>query len=187
VERLETATTGAARLRVLCVSAHCVLDGADPRSAALRAALEAMARRGYDVRVLCSSVTASESGQRLLERAPIVGAWRADEDPGPHPVRGGVLHGVRYRVMTLASWRAGELRALDRRMLFLALLDLERQWPPQALLTAGSGLLVRLLQLRATRRGLPARHWPAPGAGGAGGAEALADALEAAFAASGPH
>lgn len=182
VERAAAAaTTDAARLRVLCVAAHCVLDGADVRSAALRSALEALARRGHDVRVLCTSVTAEASGQRLLERAPIVGSWRADEDPGSRPVRGGVLHGVRYRVMTLTSWRAGELRALDRRMLFLALLDLERQWPPQALLTAGDGLLVRLLTLRAGSRGVPSRHWTSVAT--AAGPEAQAAALEAAFAA----
>ena len=168
-------------LRVLCVSPHCVLDGEDGHAARLRAGLETLAVRGHDVRVLCGSVTASAAGQGLLERAPRVGTWRAEEDRVGRPVRGGVLRGVRYRVICTASWRPEDLRSLEQRMLFLALLDLERQWSPQALLTAGDGLLLRLLALRAGSRGLPSRHWTSVAT--AAGPEAQAAALEAAFAA----
>ena len=145
--------------RILCVGVPCVLDGASARAAAVRARLEALAARGHDVRVLCGSVLETPEGARLLERAPRSGTWTADTSQPPRLVRGGLLRGVRYRVLCFGTSRAEELLSAELRMVFLALLDIERGWRPEAMITIGGGLLPRLLRLRARARGIPLLHW----------------------------
>ena len=151
--------------RILCVGVPCVLDGTSPRAAAVRARLEALAARGHDVRVLCGSVLETPEGARLLERAPRSGTWTADTSQPPRLVRGGLLRGVRYRVLCFGTNRAEELLSAELRMLFLALLDIERGWRPEAIITICGGLLPRLLRLRARAQGIPLLHWGAVAAG----------------------
>jgi len=148
--------------RILCVGAPCVLDGSSSGAAALRAQLEALAARGHDVRVLCGSLLEAPeapAAARLLERAPRSGTWLADSAHPQRIVRGGLLRGVRYRVLCFGSNRSEDLLSVEMRMLFLALLDIERGWTPQALVTIGDGLLPPLLRHRARVRGLPVAHW----------------------------
>lgn len=149
----------ATRRRILCASLRCVLDAGSDDARRLRGLLQGLAVRGHDVRVLCGSALQPPGDVRLLLATPQSGHWR--EAPGlpQREIRGGALHGVVYRVLRLESDDAARARAREEQALFLALLDAERGWQPQALITGDDSLFSRLLRRRAEHSGIPVAAW----------------------------
>lgn len=152
-----------ARTRILFTSSACLLDTHSEPARRTRTLLEALAARGHDVRVLCGSILSSPGAGALLDRTPVSGRWTGGA-AGPHgSVRGGVFRGVRYRVVCFASSRLEDHLAKESQTLFLACLDVERTWAPQALLVGGDDLFARLLLQRARSRARAALGWPPQG------------------------